>query len=231
MKNLNLKKFFLYLLVASVAASALVGIGVMLFGDFGEFETKILVSAFTVTCASILGLACGAFLETKRGKLLPLGGIALAILSAVIWIVFIWDGFENEEFFVRIAFSATLLAASCSLVSLLSMATLDARFAWSRPAAHVSVWSLTSILLWLIWSKGHPVPDFVSRTIGILSIVVAALTIVTPVFHWLGRQKPATSATTANAETADIDAELARLRARIAELENRKREASRAAAE
>ncbi len=214
MQNFNLKKFFLYLLIASVALSALLGIIVILFGNFGEFETKILVTTFTITCMSILGLACGAYLETERGKILPFGGIALAILSAILWIFFIWyDGKDNENIFVRFAFSTTLLASSCSLVSLLSIAKLDRKFLWSRYAAHVATWSLAAILLWIIWFDTDRLPDFMSRVIGVLSILVAALTIVTPIFHWLSRQKN---------ETEDIDAEIARLRARIEELENQK---------
>lgn len=210
MPNLTLKKFFLYLLIASVAVSALLGILVILFGNFGNFETKILLTTFIVTCTSILGLACGAYLETKRGKILPTGGIIFATLSAVLWIYLTWEAGRGEESIFKIALSATLLATSCSLVSLLSIARLDERFAWSRYAAHGSIWILTAILLVLIWSEGDNLPDWLSRAIGILSIIVAALTIVTPVFHWLSRQEKT---------AADIDAEIARLRARIEELE------------
>ena len=51
--------------------------------------------------------------------------------------------------------------------------------------------------------------------VGVLSIVVAALTVVTPLFHRLSRQTP---------ESEEIDAEIARLKARIEELERQKAE-------
>ena len=35
MENINLRRLFLYLLIASVALSAVIGIGVLLLGDFG----------------------------------------------------------------------------------------------------------------------------------------------------------------------------------------------------
>ncbi|HEY0429860.1 MAG TPA: hypothetical protein VGC76_18905 [Pyrinomonadaceae bacterium] len=213
MQNLNLKKFFLYLLISSVALSALLGIGVILFGNFSDFEIKILLTTFTVTCTSILGLACGAYLETKGGKILPAGGIGFALLSAILWIYLIWGSGGHEETIFKIAATSTLSAVACSLISLLSIARLEPRFIWSRYAAHISVWSLAAILVWLTWAEKNQPFELLPRVIGILSIIVAALTIVTPIFHFLGRQTP---------ETEDIDAEIARLRRRIAELENRK---------
>lgn len=213
MQNLNLKKFFLYLLIASIAVSALLGIGVILLGDFGEFETKILLTTLTITCTSILGLACGAYLETGRGKVIPVGGIAFAVLSAVLWVYLIWQNIVLEELFIRTLFSATILAVSCSLVSLVSLAKLDKRFLWSRYAFHVSAWSLTALLLYFSWSEFDAISEILSRTMGVLSIIVAALTVVTPVFHRLSDQK---------SEAEEIDAEIARLRARIEELEKQK---------
>jgi len=215
MQNLNLKKFFLYLLIASVAFSALLGIGVILFGNFGEFESKILMTASTVTITSILGLACGAFLETGRGKILPLSGIVLAVISAIVWIILIWNASNQSSVFAKILMTVTLFAAACSLLSLLSIATLDKKFRWSLSAAHLAVWSLTAFLFYLIWIAKDFTGEFIPRTIGVLSIVIAALTIITPVFHWLSKQTP---------KAEEIDAEIARLRARIEELEKQREE-------
>lgn len=216
MPSLNLKKFFLYLLIASVALSALIGIGVILFGNFGDFEIKVLLTTMTVTITSILGLACGAYLETGRGKILPICGIAFAVVSCALWIFLVWNGTVHENFFARMLLSLTLLAASCSHLSLLSLARLDKRFQWSNPLAQIAVWILTAFLLYLIWIEKNFAGDWIPRVIGVLSIVIAALTIVTPVFHRLSNQ------TTESGE--EIDAEIERLKQRIEELENQKAE-------
>jgi len=213
LENLNLKKFFLYLLIASVACSALLGIGVVLLGNFGETESKILLTTLTVTMTSIVGLACGAYLETKRGEALPVCGIVLAIISAILWTIFIWGGTGNGESFVKFAFSTTLLATACSHISLLSIARLEKKFRWSLYAAVVSDWSLATILLWIIWLEPPSDSGLIARLIGILSILIAALTIITPIFHKLSTQPP---------DTAEIDAEITRLRARIEELEKQR---------
>lgn len=217
MPNLNLKKFFLYLLIGSVALSAILGIGVILFGDFGEFEIKILLTTLTITITSILGLACGACLAAKRGKILPYAGIVFATVAAILFVIFTWNDFHDGEIPIKTAMSVLILAVACSHISLLSIANLDKKFLWSRYAVHIAVWTLSAFLLYLVWIEQDFNGDFIPRMLGVLSIVIAALTIVTPIFHKLSNQRP---------KTEDIDAEIEKLKARIAELETQRAELS-----
>lgn len=215
MREFNLKKLFLYLLITSVAVSAVIGIVVIIIGNFGELETKVLLTTLTVTVTSILGLACGAYLETGRGRLLPIAGIVCAVVSAVMWMFIIWAWQDHNDTFVKVLMSVTLFAASCSHISLLSLARLEKRFMWARYAVHLAVWSLTALLLFLIWSERWHIEEIVGRIIGVLSIVIGALTVITPIFHKLS---------SGGTETAEIDSEIERLRARISELELKKAE-------
>ena len=209
MSKINSKRAFLYLLIVSVALSALIGITVLIFGNFGEFEIKVLLTTITVTVTSILGLSCGAYLEIGRGKVIPLAGIVAASTSCVLWIYLIWHGTVHEEYFVRTLMSLTLLSATSAHISLLSLATLEKRFIWSRYAFYVADLALTAYLLFLIWNSEWIDTDSTPRIIGVLSIIVAALTLVTPIFHKLS----------AGESAADIDAEIERLRAKIQEHE------------
>lgn len=217
---MNLRRFFLYLLIGSVTVSALIGIGVIVIGDFGELESKILLSTMTITATSILGLACGAYLESARGRIMPLVGIALAIVSAAMWIIVIWSWQETNDTFVKALMSATLLAASCSHLSLLSLARLDKRFAWSLIASHAAVWLLSAIVLYLIWLTPADFSELIGRTLGVLGIIIASLTVVTPVFHKLSLHEP---------ELAAIDAEIEDLKTRLAAMEKRRAEAENSA--
>lgn len=216
-ENLTLKKIFLYLLIASVGLSAFIGIVVILFGNFGELETKILLTTLTITVISILGLACGAYFETNQGRILPVCGIVFAVVSAILWIILIWNGTIQNDLFVKTLMSATLLAVACSHVSLLSIAKLERKFLWSRFAVHASIWTLTAILLFLIWSKFDPGNTWLARIIGVLTISVATLTIITPIFHKLSGQ----------IGLEEIDAEIDRLKSRILELEKQRGEIKR----
>ena len=211
MKKLNLKKLFLIAAITSVAVSAVIGISVILFGNFGDFETKILLTTVTVSVISILGLACGAYLESRQARWLPIAGIIFAIVSGIMWIVLVWSGNYRTQYFTEILMSATLVAAACAHLSLISLAKLDARFLWSRWMLYTAVASLVAILLWLTWTHFDPSDSWLARVMGALSIVIAALTIVTPVLHKLSSEKT---------DAATIDAEIATLRWRIEELES-----------
>ena len=151
MRDINLRKLFLYLLIASVSASALIGIVVLLFGSFGDFETRVLLTALTITVTSILGLMCGARIEAGGSRGLPITGIALAAASAVMWIFLIWNDPRNDVF-IKSLMSVTLLAAACSHISLLTLARLDRRFIWARYAGQIALWGLAAYLLFLIWN-------------------------------------------------------------------------------
>ena len=213
MQRPRVKPLFLYSFITSVAVSAVIGIAVILLGDFGEFETMVLLTALTVTVTSILGLACGAYLETRRGRVIPVSGIVLALVSAVLWIYLIWHGTVQNDIFVKSLLSATVLAASCAHVSLLSLARLDRRFLWSRVAVHVVVWALAAFLLFLIWNPTWIDEQYTGRIIGVLSLLIAALTVLTPVFHKLSA---------AEQTVEEMDAEIERLQAKIQELELKK---------
>jgi len=213
MDKLNTKKLFLYLFLASIAASALVGIAILIFGSFGDLEMRVLLTALTITVTSILGLACGAFIEAGRGRVIPVVGIILALISAVMWMWVIWPDGRRGDIFVRMLLSITILSAACSHVSLLSLAKLDNRFSWVRVAAHTTIWPLAGILVFLIWDSHLIGEEMSGRVTGVVSILVGVVTLMTPIFHWLSRTE---------VTAAGLDAEIAKLKAKIEDLEAQK---------
>ena len=76
---MSLGLLFLYSFIFSVGLSGLVGIAVLIFGDPAAIEVRILMPTLSVTVASILGLACRAYFEAGRGRVLPLLGIVLSV--------------------------------------------------------------------------------------------------------------------------------------------------------
>lgn len=210
---MNLRRLFLYLLIASVAVSAAMGIAVLVIGEFGELSTRVLMTTLTVTVTSILGLACGAYYESGRGRNLPLAGIFLSLVSALMVFLIIWNVLDDNSNFIKATLTVVMLAVSCSHLSLLSIARLDRRFAWSRIAAFVFVAVLDAILLYILWFEPTSDSDLVSRIIGVLSILIASITVITPVFHKLSA---------GGIKISDIDSEIEELKLRIAKLETEK---------
>lgn len=210
MKVLHVRVLSLKLLIGSVTLSALIGIGVLLFGDFGQFEVRVLMTTMTVAVTSIFGLACGAYLETGRGRIVPFLGIAFSVIAALMSFLIIWNILDDSEPFIKSFVTATMLAAVCSHLSLLSLARLDKRFAWSRIAAFVCVWLLVAVLLYIIWFEPHGDSDLIYRILGILGILVTSITVVTPVLHKLSSDET---------DVQKIDAEIEKLQERIRNLE------------
>ena len=213
MERLDLRRTFLYLLIASVAVSALFAISVILFGDFGNFEVRVMMTTLTITVTSIIGLACGAAIEAGKARILPFTGIAAAALSALALFLIIWNVLDENEVFIKSTVTAVTVSIVCSHLSLLALARLDSRFRWSWPAAFVLDWLLAGILLFLMWFEPEGDSGIVFRVIAVLSILIGAVTVMTPIFHKLsGPDDP----------RAEIDAEIARLRDRLEELERKR---------
>src|SRR3982751_6086785 len=96
-------------MICSIALSALMGIWAIL---SGAVEFRILGTTLTIVGTSILGLACGAFLENQRSRKFPLivvpaVGIILSIVAALLTIWLIWAEFWwNEGISKTLAVSA-----------------------------------------------------------------------------------------------------------------------------
>lgn len=210
---MNLKRLFLYTLIGSVAISALIGIVVLLVGSFDEISVRVLMTTLTVTVTSILGLANGAYYESGRGRRLAAVGIVVSILAALMTLFIVWDVLDDYENYIKASLTAMLFAVSTSHLSLLSLARLDRRFEWSNMAARIVIGLLVGLLLYLIWLTPPGDSEILARIMGVLAILISALTVMTPVFHKLSAGED---------EAAEIDAEIAALREKLAELEARR---------
>lgn len=178
------KKVALWFLIVSVALSAALGILAILTGNFGDFEMRIILTTLTISAASIGALAAGALWEGRGQKELPLLGIALAVVAALLIISGIWIEPHSEQYW-KFTASTGVLAAATTHACLLSLAKLAPRFAWARLVTLTAVYTLAVLIVMTIYFE--PSGDFGFRLIGTISIVVAALTIMTPIFHRLSR--------------------------------------------
>jgi hypothetical protein len=217
MWELNLKRLFLKILIASVGVSTLFGIAVVLLGNFGEFEVRVLMTTLTVTVTSILGLACGASIESGRSRTVPMAGIAFSIASALALFLIIWNVLDDSEVFIKSTLTLVTFAVVLSHISLISLARLDRRFAWSLTLLAICDILLAGILLYIMWFEPESSGDVVYRVIAVLSILIAAFTVMTPVFHKISRSE--------DDDLAGLDAEIEELENKLESLRQRRAEA------
>jgi hypothetical protein len=181
------KKVALWFLIVSVAISAALGIIALLTGSFGDFQMRIVLTTLTISAASIGALASGALWEGRGRKALPIVGIGLSLLAAFLLITGIWlDRSLGNEYW-KFTASTSVLAAATTHACLLSLAKLSRRFAWVRPTNLIAIYSLAGLIIMAIYRESDS--DLGFRLIGTASIVVAALTIMTPIFHRLSRDQ------------------------------------------
>lgn len=178
------KKIALWFLIGSIVISAILGIIIVLAGTFSDLQIRIILTTLTISAASICALASGALWEKRRERFLSSLGAILAALAAILVITGIWTETESKEFW-KFVISLSLVAVATAHACLLALARLAPRFAWTRVAATVAVYSLAGLFIYIIYFT--PGGDTGVRIIGATSIIVAALTILTPIFHRLSR--------------------------------------------
>ena len=211
---MSLRRLFIYLLIASVAVSALIAIGVILFGDFGALEVRVVFTTLTITCTSVFGLACGSSMEAGRARLLPWFGIVISIVTAAMCFLIIWNVYDRSEVFVKTFVTGLLLSAAFSYLSLISLARLDRKFALVIFATPILVALLCVTLLYIIWFEPQGESDIVYRILGVEGILLASISVVTPVLHKLS---------SSDSDLVRIDNDIAALESRLADLKERRR--------
>ncbi len=215
------KRIFLTALIASISLTAVLGIFAILTGSFGWLEVRILLTTLTVTAVSLCGLACGAVLERNAQHPLAWTGIALTSVTAVLVLIAIWISPKSESFY-KSTFCIGIFAIACTHLALLSLARLAPRFFWAMRAAHVIIFSLAAILCAMVLGEWGNLS--IARIVGVLSILDGAITIIIPILHRLSRHEVSDCDVFSTEDAiAEVDREIAELRGRLDELEQRRR--------
>ena len=217
-RSSGLTRWFLYLLIASIGIGALLAIVIVLAGNWGWTEGRILLTTGVVALASVFGMACGAAMSRGVAWWLPSIGIGLAILGGAVLIAGMWLEISNVTYW-RYAAAVSILAVSSAHTALLSIARLQPSHGWIQLAASGLIFVFAVILIGLIFSESGS--DTVVRILAVVGILDAAFTLLVPVFHFLDRRALAfePGMMPEAASLASVEAEIERLTARLAELE------------
>jgi hypothetical protein len=120
----------------------------------------------------------------------------------------------RSEAYWKLAASLSVFAVAFAHLSLLSMARLASRFRWTPAIAYFFILGIAAVSVFIILSEpmGN---DWIWRLLVVMANGDAAITLLTPIFHWMSRDEVRDAA----GREASIDEEIARLKARIVELE------------
>jgi hypothetical protein len=220
---LRFRRALLVMLVGSVVGAAGLGILLVLQNRWGWFEIRVILTTIVIAVASVCGLACDMARTPRGTNGMPIAGLALTAIAALMILAGMWLDFHSEGYWKTTA-SAGILAVAAVHVSLLSLARLAPDHRWVLFVAWQIIFGLALLLLAMMWFEIEV--DRAFRFVAALAILDAAVTLIIPILHRLGR--PADAARPHSLldakNLASIDAEIARLKRQLAELERLKAE-------
>jgi hypothetical protein len=176
----SMTKTALYVMIVSVVLSAILGIIAILSGNWGWYELRILLTTMTISGASICILACVALWERKNTKPLPILGISLSLVGAILMIWGIWTETGGDVFW-KLTVSIVVYAIATSHLCLLSLARLSKKYVWVLGVAYLAIYGLATIITWMIVYENSSTEAF--QFLGVVSILVGSVSILIPIFQ------------------------------------------------
>ncbi len=212
------KQPLLYALIISILVGAILGIVLILRNTWGWFEVRVMLTTLVIAVGSLAGLACELSRRPVGGNLAAICGLSLTALSSLLWLFCIW-GEPNDEWFWKSVATVSILALANVHVCLLSNARLASRFRWVYLVTVQLIFGLAFLFLVMLWGQ-HDSPAL-WRIVATLSILVAALTLIIPILHRIGRHDGVRTEQLTPPEeqnVAKIDAEIKKLETQLTQL-------------
>lgn len=178
-----LRRLFLWVFLGFLGCTALLAIGAVLSGSFGELQARVLASSASVSAASICAMACAAFRERGRVPGLGTAGIALAGVALAAVLVAVWTEHPGESQ-MRWTFTIVVYAVATAHAELLLLPRLSPRHAPMQLLAVGSI-ALLAVLL-TVAILGHVDNEGMMRTVAVVAIVVALQTLAIPILWKIG---------------------------------------------
>jgi hypothetical protein len=121
------RRLLLLAVIASLAVTAALAIGILLLGDFDDTEWRVLGTTFAISVASLLALPGAQLLDQRRAVSLAWATVALAALAFVLFEHTIWTDDDSETAWKRVGTSAVFAVAATQIAALTSRLKADDR--------------------------------------------------------------------------------------------------------
>ena len=176
-------------LVISLVGSALIGITIILVGDFDETEMRVLATAGSLAVFSILSLPSLFHLERARYTYLTWVGISASLALFAMVLLVIWSGnVLGGEAFPKTLASVGVVAFAANHTSLMLIATPTKIFISLCQWATTLIIAIVGVLILIaIWTE--QIPETMMRLLGALGVLDALGTITVPILIKISRPR------------------------------------------
>jgi len=175
-----MKRSLVRIVIALIAINAAMAVFVLLSGEIGDTEGKILLTSLLATATAVLAMVCAPALTARRLRPVPSIGIAAAGIGFVMVTVGVWAE-PDAVWFGKASGSAYLVAVAAALACLLSAWPIRGRSSWVGTAAYALVALVTLLLLAGLWFEIDASGFW--RVFSVLAVLLAASALATPVLH------------------------------------------------
>lgn len=183
------QRTFLTMFIVCICSCSLVGIVVLLTDLSGRIIERTLVTLAMIGIASLIAL--GAAIPTELRRWHPIGPVALCLTAIALAtsMVMIWVTYPYlPDYLDDVTLITWLWTGTFTLVGLLALARLHAKWIWIRTAT-VGLLMTASVQITLtIWMRIYGADDWF-RAMSILLILGLCGVLVTPVLHHMSRTR------------------------------------------
>ena len=180
---MEIRKGALKVSVGFLLLSALFAIWVVLVGQFGEFELRVLLTTLSISIASMCAMACGAHIERTGFIIAGSIGIAFAVLSFLLTQMLVWEVVDTKGFW-KTCWSCVVISFALAHALLLNLPALATKHLWLRYLADFSVGLLAILVIYLVWQEGS-LGEGYFRFLIVVGIVIALVSVLVPIFSKL----------------------------------------------
>ena len=186
----NYKKFFLRTFIAALSVSALIGIIIFLFGDFGETEAKLLGTTLAIGGFSITALGCSTIHEQDEFRAFSLIGMLISVFGFLFTVCAIWALFDSDHKWVaQTVFTFIILSVSTAHGSLLLQIKAKSKLIRNALIATIVFISIVTAMLIKATINDFEDSDFFFRLLGVFAILDVLGTITTPILNKITDKK------------------------------------------
>jgi hypothetical protein len=169
-------------LIASLSIAAVMAVVIVLTGDLGDTEARILLTTISAAAFSLTGMGASARFYRGSWTWVGAGGIAASAVAVVLAFVGIWVEPDSEAFFRTFAV-AVILATALGYASVLLLVRPLHRAVGIALLATLAVLAGVTVMLLTLAVFELDYQDWYFRVLGALGILTVLGTLVTPLLN------------------------------------------------